>query len=1000
MNSDTTDRSTLGSDRPPSASLTNRPLGRSHFGGKIVAPVALLAALLIVPPAAGAEDQAIDFSRDVRPILNKYCTSCHGGVKQAGDVSFVHANQVLPPEGWVVEPGDAEASLLIERIKTEDPDERMPPPDEHPDPLSAEEIAVLERWINQGAAWSNSWALEPLRKADAEGTSAGTESPSIDRYVREKWSGHELQGSPAAPPQQWLRRASLDLIGLPPTLEQTRAFVDSVAQASSEQQRDAIYATKVDELLASNHFGERWASVWMDLARYADSKGFEKDPHRDMWPYRDWLIRAFNADMPYDEFTVKQLAGDLLPDATAADIIATAFHRNTQTNTEGGTDDEEFRVAAIVDRVNTTWTVWQATTMGCVQCHSHPYDAIKNEEFYVSMALFDNSLDADLPDDYPFIKVPSSEADLEQAVAAQRTLDELRLQRNQIGYQQANAVTWTPIQADSAASSSGRLKVVEDTVRVAGGTYPIGVQYTVEASAQTMTGLRIEIFPEFDDPLKLPAHGAVLSHLQVHLVDKDGQATAVELADVFADSISGASQPRDALNDSSGGVGEYPKLNAVRTACFVLKTAVEPKPGDRLRLTMAQKESTAGSLATPIRKFRWSVSDDAALIELENNSELETIDARLKNVQDEVAKIQGAALPVIQSRPDDAKRLTRRFVRGNWMERGELVQPDVPQMFRSSESGDRIQDRLQFASWLVSKENPLTARVWANRIWSQLFGSGLVVTLEDFGSSGQQPTHRELLDFLAYRLREDHRWHLKPFLKEVVLSATYRQTNHASPQHQANDPANRWLARGPRTRLTAEMVRDQALTASGLLSPAIGGPSVMPPQPDGIWQTVYSGSTWETATDDKRYRRALYTYWRRTSPYPSFLTFDSPTRDLCVARRIATNTPLQALVTLNDPVYVECAAALADRAIEQHPQSIDQAIGWMYQTVLGLEADADDANELRSLYNDLGAASPLADSESSDQQPHPEDASEATLDRQAMAIVASTILNLDLALTK
>jgi hypothetical protein len=363
------------------------PDTRSRFPTPRIAAQLVLAIFVIafsgpVNNVAGADDsrrveeteQTVDFNKQIRPLLTEHCSSCHGGVKQAGDLSFVYAEQVLPPDGWVIEPGDPEASILIERVKSDDPSERMPPPDEHPDPLSTKEIALLERWIAEGAKWGGLWSMEPLASDTSpalNGRSRWARQP-LDQWVLSGLSAAGLTSSDEAAPEEWLRRVSLDLTGLPPSIEQLNAFVRECHRADNDDQVERLYLRQVERLLASQRFGERWASVWMDLARYADSKGFEKDPHRDMWPYRDWLIRAFNEDMPYDQFTIRQIAGDLLDDPSADDLIATAFHRNTQTNTEGGTDDEEFRIAAVIDRINTTWTVWQATTFGCVQCHSHP----------------------------------------------------------------------------------------------------------------------------------------------------------------------------------------------------------------------------------------------------------------------------------------------------------------------------------------------------------------------------------------------------------------------------------------------------------------------------------------------------------------------------------------------------------------------------------------------------------------------------------------------------
>ncbi|MFK8111465.1 MAG: PSD1 and planctomycete cytochrome C domain-containing protein [Rubripirellula sp.] len=926
---------------------------------------------------------SIDFNKQVRPILTQYCSACHGGVKQAGDLSFVYAEQVLPPDGWVIEPGDPESSVLIERIKSADPDQRMPPPDEHPDPLPAEKVVILAAWIAQGAKWGDLWSMAPLERESTPPQSA-SEWPRqpLDEHVHARLASNDLAPSSDAPPQEWLRRVSFDLTGLPPSIDHLKTFTDGCESATDTSAVDALYASEVERLLNNQHFGERWASVWMDLARYADSKGFEKDPHRDMWPYRDWLINAFNQDLPYDEFTIRQLAGDLLADPTPDDLIATAFHRNTQTNTEGGTDDEEFRVAAVIDRINTTWTVWQATTFGCVQCHSHPYDPFKHDEYYSCMAIMNDTLDADLATDYPTLKIPEDRSLVPAAIAAQQKYQSVREARNQLGSQLAHDMRWKPIAPSKVASSEGQLKIDGDRVRAAGGTFPTGVRYTFEADAKAMTALRIEIAPATDNPAEWPEQGSVLSHLQVSLIGPDEERSSVAISDVFVDALTGTEDPRSSLNKSKEGVGGYPKLHRPRWAVFVLKQRLKSAPDSVLQIEMLQSNSVAGNLATPIRNFQWSSTDADAWTELLDAKPLQQATKALSDAKRVVDRIKGAALPVVARRPEQVRRSTRQFIRGNWLDRGDEISPGIPAVFGADAL---VRDRLDFARWLVSDQNPLAARVWANRIWAQLFGLGLVETLEDFGSSGTLPIDAVLLDHLATRLRDQHQWRLKPMLKEIVLSSSYRQTNIVSAELLAQDPRNRLISRGPRTRLTAEMIRDQSLSISGLLHDRLGGPSVMPAQPDGVWQTVYNGAQWKTPEGEQRFRRALYTYWRRTSPYPSFLMFDSPTRDLCSARRIATNTPLQALVTLNDPVYVECAQALAKRSLNtigSNEANLTAAIEWIYRSATQRMASEKELQELTQLYVDLQTEEPNR------------------IDLPTLSIVANTILNLDRALTK
>ena len=736
--------------------------------------------------------------------------------------------------------------------------------------------------------------------------------------------------------------------------------------------------------------------MWMDLARYADSKGFEKDPHRDMWPYRDWLISAFNSDMPYDEFTTKQLAGDLLPDADASSLIATAFHRNTQTNTEGGTDDEEFRVSAVIDRINTTWTVWQATTFGCVQCHSHPYDPFLNEEYYAFMAFFNSTEDHDFDSDYPTLVVPTDSSDGDAAkknASLDREIRQLRTELNQQGVRTAQGTSdWQPLEVQHVTASHGSLTVTsENEFRTGVGTYPPGTTFTVDAAARPLTALRVRLLPENDDPKSWPETGAVISQLKLSWRLPSGELQPIILKDVIADYLAGPYDPMDSLESGAQGFGGYPKLEGPRWAVFVPSKRANPPADTTLVAEIRQSATTTGARPVHLRRFALDTSNDDAWIQMATADERATIASRLATLKEERKALKGVQLPIIVARPEPGTRPTRRFVRGNWLDHGELAKAGTPGVLPPLEAPNPT--RLDLAQWLVSPNNPLTARVWVNRIWAELFGMGIVETLEDFGSTGSPPSHPELLDHLALRIQQQHGYHLKPFLREIVLSATYRQSNHVGAEASQRDPRNRLLARGPRTRLSAEMVRDQALVAAGLLTPNVGGPSVMPPQPDGIWKTVYNSNQWKTADGPNRYRRALYTYWRRTSPYPSSIMFDAPSREFCSARRVSTNTPLQALVTLNDPVFVECAQALARRACMATDNDLDNTLTWMYRAVCQQSPSAPTLEQLKKLHATAFAA---YDADGAGGQ----HSLGENADAFAHTIVANTLLNLDRAMTK
>ena len=648
----------------------------------------------------------VDFNTEIRPIFNSNCTGCHGGVKEQGGINLLYREKALARgksgKACIV-PGHPEKSELITRLKTHDPEERMPL---KAPALSEEQIGRIEQWIREGAEWETHWAYRIPEKPAVPFVWSFWPDNEIDNFVYERMRAEDLRPSEQADRATLLRRLTLDLTGLAPTPEEYKSF-----EADNSEN---AYEKVVDRLLASPHYGERWAAMWLDLARYGDSQGYQKDRHRNIWQYRDWVIDAFNSDMPFDQFTVEQLAGDLLPDATIDQRIATGFHRNTNTNDEGGTDDEEFRVVAVLDRVSTTMEVWQSTTMACVQCHSHPYDPFPHKDYYQLMAFFNTSADCDRSDDFPVVKEVSSvqKRESNKLIRLMKTWKDTTLQR----YQEAK--------------------------------------------------LRLE-------PL---------------------------------------------LNPSS--------------------------------------------------------------------------------------------TPVMEELPPDSSRRSFVFVRGNWMVHGKEVFPNTPAILKKLPL-NAPPNRLGLAKWIASPQNPLTGRVIVNRIWEQLFGRGIVETLEDFGTQGAKPTHPELLDWLARTFMEEDQWKIKKLVKRIVLSATYRQSSETSASNLDKDPYNRFLSTGPKVRLTAEQVRDQALSVSGLLSDKMFGPSVMPPQPDGVWQVIRNVMRWNEAKGEDRYRRALYTYWRKSSPYASFITFDAPSREICLSRRTRTNTPLQALVTLNDPVYLEAAQGLA-----------------------------------------------------------------------------------------
>jgi mono/diheme cytochrome c family protein len=945
--------------------------------------------------AKGAE--RVSFNAHIRPIFAKHCVSCHGGVKQASGLSLIYREQALAEadSGLApIVPGSAEESYLIDRISDPDPESRMPPA-EHGPPLSAEEINVVRRWIDQGADWEQHWSFTPPEAQPLpEVTRRHWPRDPLDRFVLARMEEAGLAPAPDAARAEWLRRVTFDLIGLPPTPEEYAAF--------ELDNRSDAFEQVVDRLLASPQFGERWASMWLDLARYADTVGFEKDPHRDIWPYRDWLVRALNDDMPFDQFTVRQLAGDLLPEATLADRLATAFHRNTQLNTEGGTDDEEYRLAAVLDRVSTTWQAWQATTFGCTQCHSHPYDPFRHEEYYRFVAFFNTSRDADLPTDAPRLSVPDDATKWPEAERLDRRIDALQQRMFEIQRPLAqDRGRWQPLAATNASATGNATMVIasdpaDGAVEVrAEGTITAGSTFTVEfdlSGLDRLAALRIDALPKDEEAArKIPEDGFVLSRLQGELVDADGQTVAeVPFKTAFCDEPAPLNDPQESLRDRPEGWGEFTRMSYRRYAVFIPEQGVEVPPGSRLKLMMnfGQSDSGGGALAIERGRFAASSSDD--WIALASDSEYAKLERRLGRLQKERAAIPGVAVPIMVEQPTEFARRTQVFARGNWLDREAEVTPGVPAIMPPLSEGSPA-DRLAMARWLVSGENPLTARVMVNRLWQALFGIGIVETAEDFGTSGELPSHPELLDHLALRFQDEHDWSVKRMLRDLVLSSTYRQSGAATSEKLAIDPRNRLLSYGPRTRLSAEMVRDQALALSGRLSTKMYGKPVMPPQPEGVWRSVYNGEQWVAAEGEDRYRRAVYTYWKRTSGYPALATFDMPSRDVCVVRRIATNTPLQALATLNDEAYVELAQGYAERMAAASGEPAEQiAAGYRFAT--GRAIHVAKLNRLLQLYQescaaydaDPTAAAPLA----------------ANRETYGLTIVANALLNLDELLTK
>jgi hypothetical protein len=709
--------------------------------------------LMIIGVSARGADTPIDFNRDVRPILSNNCFACHGPdeKERKGDLRLDTFEGATANKAIV--PGKPSESELLARLISADADELMPPP-KTGKKLSPKEIATLKAWVAQGGKYATHWSyVKPVRPAVPN-----IDMNAIDAFISDRLTKEGLKQSPEADRYTLVRRVALDLTGLPPSTAEVDEFVkDTSANA---------YEKMVDRMLAKPAFGEHWARLWLDLARYADSAGYADDPPRTIWLYRDYVIKALNANKPFDRFTIEQIAGDLLPDTTQETQIATAFHRNTMTNSEGGTSDEEFRNAAVVDRTNTTLAVWMGTSLACAQCHTHKYDPITQKEYFRLFAILNNTEDNDRKDESPVF-----------------TLD--------------------------------------------------------------------------DGPEK--------------------KAKRSELQDSVAQ----------------------------------------------------------------LQKVKLSDPDDAkALKKL-----VDGLNSKIAALQPKVT------VPVMKELPQDKRRITKLQFRGNFQDLGDVVLAGTPKVFHPLPGGES--NRLALAKWLVSPENPLTARVTVNRFWEQIFGVGLVRTTEEFGTQGEPPSHPELLDWLATEFAS--KWDVKQLLKLLVMSGTYQQSAKISAEMIERDPDNRLYARGPRYRLSAEMVRDQALAVSGLLSAKQFGPSVRPSRPKSGLSAAFGGNLdWQTSDGEDRYRRGLYTEWRRTSPYPSMMTFDAPSREACTLRRIRTNTPLQALVTLNDPVYIEAAQALARKTAGQG-KTTEERVAFAFRCCLGRPPTDKELSRLGKLYEESKA---------------------------------------------
>jgi hypothetical protein len=904
--------------------------------------------------AIAAVPEKPSFNRDIRPILSNNCFYCHGPdekKREAGRRLDTREGALKEIDDMrAVVPGLPDASELLKRVVTHDKDELMPPPKSKKPRLTEEQIATLRRWIEQGAEYEGHWAFLPVARAEPPPVQAQSwvKNP-VDQFILHRLETEGIKPSPETDRATLIRRVSLDILGLLPTPEEVQQFVADPAQ-------DA-YEKLIDRLLASPHYGERWGRHWLDQARYADSNGYSIDSLRAMWPYRDWVIKALNDDLPFDQFTIEQLAGDLLPRPTKSQLVATAFHRNTLINEEGGTDKEQFRNEAVVDRVNTTGAVWLGLTVGCAQCHTHKFDPISHREFYELFAFFNQGSDVNNKGETLSVRrgeifgkpvtIPEppkpSEADL-----AQRQLDweKQELARfAKAGSAPATvappAAKWTPTKYLEYDSSTGAgFQLLPDNSLLADGRGTANDTYRVVAQTplRQIAAVRLRVLTHE----ALPKHGPGMAK-NGNFVLTDFQITADGVEQEFVRAFSDHEQPGytvAAAIDQDPKTGwainaakDSPtKMNTDHEAVFVFAHPIAMK-GQALEIKLHHDLNQNYLIGRFALDFTEAVPGETAPAKNALFAALEVpADQRdaeqVKVVRDAfLAAENKASAKKKTENPDlaelmvmketDTPRPTFIHIRGDFLRNDEKTGPLHPGVIAAVQSAfakppEEFHNRLDLARWLVSPENPLTPRVTVNRIWMHYFGRGLVETDEDFGTQGSPPTHPELLDWLA-RTFIERGWSMKAMHRLIATSATYRQSSKARPDLIERDPRNLLLARQERVRVEAEVVRDAALSASGLLDRTIGGPSVFPPQAEGVYAFTQNSKKWVAETGSNRFRRGMYTTFFRSAPYPLFGTFDAPDFQTVCTRRGRSNTPLQALTVANDPAFLEIAQGLAAR---------------------------------------------------------------------------------------
>ncbi|MDF1753154.1 MAG: PSD1 and planctomycete cytochrome C domain-containing protein [Verrucomicrobiales bacterium] len=938
----------------------------------------------------------IDFNRDIRPIISENCVHCHGPDAESREADLRLDNEagaVQDLGGYqAVVPHSLEDSELWLRVDLDESHPDLMPPRKSKRKLTAGQKDLLKRWIESGGKYEEHWAfVKPVKAEIAEGATS-----AVDYFVGKKLREKGLEASPAADPRTLIRRAYLDVIGLPPSPEEVDQFL-----AAYQKNPEAAFRTVVDTLLESPRFGERWARQWLDLARYADSNGFQADQLRDSWAYRDWVIKALNDNMPYDRFTVEQLAGDLLPGATLDQKIATGFHRTVTCNVEAGVHAEENRTNQVVDRVNTTGTVWLGITMECAQCHDHKYDPFSMKDYYQLFAFFNNTpLEVQLPSsktdvshDFigPFMDLPQPAEVLAERKALEAEMKTLAAEKEALAgagpfetwltakrKSLSETSAWEVLEfADFTTTGGETVEILQDGSALITGKLATRTTYnaTARSSLKTINGIRLEALTHERIPGKGPGRGDpkrtnfVLTDFKMRV---DGKP--VSLVNSRADFSQTRWEVAGAVDsDPKSGWGIAPQFGKDHWASFETAEPVVLNPGSQIAFVLDHQypggrtlgrvrisatsgdpgvEALSPEIRTILAKDNPSKKELKQLRELfeSSSSTIAALEKRRKSIDGKLKALAPDQTLVMEELPE--ARMTNILMRGNYLSKGDPVTAGTPEVLPAI-SPDLPKNRLGLAKWLVDRENPLVARVAVNRWWAEIFGRGIVATLEDFGTQSEPPTHPELLDWLAVELM-DSGWDMKHIIKTILLSDTYKQSARITARGREVDPANHYLSRASRFRLDAERIRDNSLAVSGLLSTKMYGRPIMPHQPDNIWRQVGRNEPkWIEAKNEDRWRRGIYIVYRRAAPYPSMVNFDAPDRGSCTVERPRTNTPLQALTLLNDPAYVEMALAFADRVLtESESSEVDQQIDTAFQIAFSRNAKPKEIEHLKAVLDE------------------------------------------------